>query len=68
MAKAKTPKRAAEMTIAALRKAIEFHKCEIAKHRDALRDLLEDAAAVEGSATDAIEYMESAVDKLSEYV
>ena len=66
--KAKTPKRACELTVEALRKAVEYHKAEIGKHRDALRELLEDMEAVVDSSDRGIEYMEAAVDALSEYV
>lgn len=68
MAKAKTPKRACELTVDALRKAVEMHKTEIAKHRDALRDLMEDMEAVVDSSSNAVELMEGAIDRLSEYV
>jgi hypothetical protein len=65
---ANSPRKTNAKTVAALRKVIEFHKAEIAKHRDALRDILEDAEAVADSSTDAIDYLESAVDCLSQYV
>jgi hypothetical protein len=68
MAKSKTPKKACELTVEALRKAVEFHKEEIGKHRDALRDLLEDMESVVDASDRGIEHMEAAVDALSEYV
>lgn len=55
-----------KMTNASLAKSIERHKDAIAKHRDALRVLIEDAATVEDSCTDAIESLGYAVDILSQ--
>ena len=56
------------MSIKGLKKAIEHHKREIAKHRDALRELISDAEAVADSCGDAVESLDSAVDTLSQYV
>lgn len=49
-------------------KQIENHKLGIAKHRDALRNLLEDARDVLDSTDDALEDIEIVIDKLSQYV
>lgn len=51
-----------------LARKIEQHKRAIAKHRDALRDLIHDAEAVIESADRANEALQTAVDALSEYV
>jgi hypothetical protein len=59
---------AEKMSVAALQKAINVHKKEIGKHRDALRDLLDDANAVLESSSDAIEDLQRATDRLSEYL
>lgn len=48
--------------------AIERHKKAIGEHRDALRELIEDVEAVIDSSDRGVEYLESAVDALSEYV
>lgn len=58
----------AQTTIALLARQIEFHKTEIGKHRDALRDLINDAESVAGTCADAVESLEHAVDTLSQYV
>lgn len=55
-------------TMKALGKAIEVHKKAIASHRDALRELLDDAEAVCEASSDALESMDYAVQRLSEYV
>lgn len=45
---------------------VNRHKAAIAKHRDALRDLIEDAEAVSESCDDAVRSLESAADALSQ--
>lgn len=65
---ARTPKGINTKTVNGLRKIVEFHKSEIAKHRDALREILEDAEAVCDSSNDAVDLLEGAIDRLSEYV
>jgi hypothetical protein len=47
---------------------IEHHKREIARHRDALREILDRREAVIGSADRGIEALDEAVASLSEYV
>jgi hypothetical protein len=49
-------------------KRIERNKREIARHRDALREILDDVEAVIGSADRGIEVLDEAVASLSEYV
>lgn len=57
-----------KMTNASFAKSIERHKNAIAKHRDALRVLIEDAETIEASCTDAVENLDYAVDILSQYL
>jgi hypothetical protein len=47
---------------------IEHHKREIARHRDALREILDDLESAIGSADRGIEASDEAVTRLSEYV
>lgn len=54
-----------QMTNASLAKSIKRHRDAIAKHRDALRELVVDAVSVETSCTDAIDSLDYAVDILS---
>lgn len=49
-----------------IKKDIERGKERLAKDRDALRDLIEEAQAIEECASDAIEQLEYAADRLSE--
>ncbi len=47
---------------------IKRHKDAIAKHRDALRDIMDDVEAVVDSSSEGIQLLEAAVDSLSAYV
>jgi len=47
---------------------IKYHKNEIAKHRDALRALLDETNSITDSCDDAIASLEYALDSLSEYL
>lgn len=47
---------------------ISYHKKEIAKHRDALRGLIEDATAVVDCCDDAKNALEDAINVLSQYL
>ena len=53
---------------AQLVRQIEKHTKAIAAHRDRLRELHDDLTAVLESADDAIDSLNYAIDKLSEYV
>ena len=59
---------AKKQTTESLHKQIEACKARISNERDKLRELIDDAAAVEGSCDDAIEALESAADSLSQYL
>lgn len=52
--------------IAKLKTKVERHIEGIAKHRDALREILGDIEEHINSSSDAVELLEEAVDKLSE--
>lgn len=58
-----TPKQVASMV-----KKIERHKAALAKHRDALRDIIEDVDAICDEASDATDNLERAVESLSKYL
>ena len=57
-----------DISKADLIRQIKKHKDSIARHRDALRDILDDLESVSGSASDGVQKLESAIDTLSEYL
>ena len=59
------PKR--NMSFETMRSNLEKHRDKIAKDRDELRDLLEEWTAIVDTCDRAIEYIECAVESLSEY-
>lgn len=54
--------------IAVFSKKVEYHKREIGKHRDALRELIMDVGSIADTCDQAVEDIERAVDHLSEYL
>lgn len=54
--------------IAAMVKKIERHKAALGKHRDALRDIIDDVEGVCDEAADARDNLQYAVDALSKYL
>lgn len=59
---------ATDLKVSDIVKTIETHKNEIAKHRDALRDLFDDLESVIESCDTAEEELESAIQTLSQYL
>ena len=57
-----------QSTNKAIIKRLEKEKAKIAKNRDALRELLSDAADIEESCNEALDDIERAIDALSKYV
>ena len=57
-----------QATNKAIIKRLEKEKAKIAKNRDALRELLSDAADIEESCNEALCDIERAIDALSKYV
>jgi hypothetical protein len=55
-------------TVASLSKRIDACKARIGAERDKLRDLIDDATEIESNCDEAIEDLDSAVDKLSRYL
>lgn len=56
------------MITKALIEKIDGHKKQIAKHRDALREILDEVESVEQSSTEGIEDLDSAIEKLSQFL
>jgi hypothetical protein len=52
----------------ALKKAVNYHKKEIGRHRDALRELIYDASAIADTCDEAFDELDHAVETLSQYV
>lgn len=52
---------------ASIVKKIKMHQAALAKHRDALRDLVEEVEGIVDTSTDAIDNLQYAVDALSQY-
>lgn len=59
---------ARKKTIASIRRRIEKCKERIAAERDVLRSLIEDAQEIEECANDAVESLDYAADRLSEFL
>lgn len=55
-------------TVATLSKQLEAGKKNIAKERDKLRELIEEATTIEGNCADALDDIERAADSLSQYL
>jgi predicted nucleic acid-binding Zn-ribbon protein len=56
----------AKLSLLTLRRKISAAQKRIAKERDDLIDLIDDAQQIEQDCDEAVEYLEHAVDKLSE--
>ncbi len=52
----------------AIARKIKHHQKAIAKHRDALRELIADAEEVAETCDEAIDHLEGAVNTLSQYL
>lgn len=55
-------------TLKTLTRQIEAHKARIAKERDKLRDLIDDACVILDSCQEAEDCLVNAVDSLSQYL
>ncbi len=54
------------LSLPEIKKKLEFHSKEIGKHRDALRAMLDDIEFVLEPTEEAMESIQSAIDRISE--